>query len=127
MKQHQWEWLNTICEDAPGIPIKYYVYKMTAASVHREKAKMEFDEDFTQTYLTEFINEGQFNQILVESATSKKRYIVNLKRVEGTNKAVLSGGWPKAARRFRLNEGGIYMFGFIECPRYGLNLMISPL
>ena len=72
----------------------------------------EFGVEFTNTNMRGYIQTPI--KVFVESAISGKTFMVNMKRGVGTNKAILSGGWAKATKRYRMEEGHIYIFSSVN-------------
>ena len=85
----------------------------------------EFNLEYTKENLRKYIKKP--TKIMVECATVDKKILVTVKLGVGTKRAMLSGGWAKAARKFKLKKGRIYAFDFVPCKVYDLNLMIMPL
>uniref|UniRef100_A0ACD5W6R1 Uncharacterized protein n=1 Tax=Avena sativa TaxID=4498 RepID=A0ACD5W6R1_AVESA len=101
---------NLVNKDSPGERMKYYVYKMTNSSVIPNNCKMEFGVEFTNANLKRYL--GQPIEIHVECTTSKEKAIIRIKMEQGTNKAIITSGWPNAVKRYLIEEEDIYIFIF---------------
>ena len=82
----------------------------------------KFALDFTNRYLKEFLKDPE--DVLIQCTNRNKHRIVKMKLGEASGRAMLSGGWAKAAEYFRLKEGEIYLFSFTPTNRHVLEIML---
>ena len=87
----------------------------------------DFGTEYTQTYLKKYLKEPI--EVVVECANFfRKEFTVKMKIGEGTNKAMLSGGWAKAMDGYKMKEGQIYLFVFNDKDKIkGLSLLLMQL
>lgn len=128
LNRNRVRFLKDMVVDCPGEPIKYYVYKLNNSSVIKHKCKMEFGFEFTKAYLRRYLpSTNDTIEVTVSSPEHNKEYLVNMKLGFGTKKGIITSGWYRVVKRYRLVESEIAIFTFYTCREGRLHLSIMHL
>lgn len=84
-----------------------------------------FGAEFTDRYLKNRLDEPV--DVHVSRMSSKKPRIVRMKMGAGSKNAILTTGWDKVVRRFKLNQDDIALFCFHERDDGELHLLVEAL
>nr|XP_051212739.1 uncharacterized protein LOC127330639 [Lolium perenne] len=96
--------LKVVVDYYPNAPIPQYVYCLTQSSLN----KMEFSEDFTETYLLQFLHKSVL--VVVNCTTSLQTMYAEMKLEE--KKAVMKANWSDTVEAHELQVNDVCAFSF---------------